>query len=252
MILEILTQLTKAGYRIFSVEDARKVARGLGIKQASVNYILKTLVSKQAIRRLFKGSYVFEDSILSGPPLHKFEIAEHLAKDCAICCWSAMAYHELTDQVLSVVYVYSPQTKGKTRSQYKYKLEGYEFILIQTLPENIWGIERKAIGEIKVRITDLERTLIDGLTHTQLCGGFREVLHAFETAADRMDVERLITYVQRTSLAAQKRLGWILDHLSVQNTEQLIIPETGYYDKLDPAAPKRGQYNKKWMIVENF
>ena len=163
-----------------------------------------------------------------------------------------MAYHELTDQILSTVYVYSPQAKGKTRSVYKYKIEGYDFFLIQTEPDNLWGIERRAVGETKVRITDLERTLIDGLIRPQYCGGFREVLSAFEIAKDRMKIEKLLDYGKKSPHAVQKRLGWILEQLSMPSSSALEISQTNYYDKLDPAAPRRGKYNKKWMLVENF
>jgi len=252
MILEFLSELTQAGFRIFSVEDAREVAQSIGIKRGSVNYILKSLVAKKAVQPLFRGHYVLKDNLLSGPPLHKFEIATHLTKGGAICCWSSMAYHELTDQVLSTVYVYSPQEKGKTRSLYKYQIEGYEFMLIQTRPENFWGIERVPVGELKVRMTDLERTLIDGLTHTSLCGGFREVLSAFEIAQSRMDVTTLLAYAKNVPVAAQKRLGWILERLDIELTEPFPIPKSSHYDKLDPSGPRRGKYNKKWMIVENF
>ncbi len=50
MILEFLSELTQARYRIFSVEDAHDVAQSIGIKQSSVNYILKSLVAKKAIQ----------------------------------------------------------------------------------------------------------------------------------------------------------------------------------------------------------
>lgn len=214
--------------------------------------MLRSLSSQNLIRQIFKGHYVVVDNILSGSPLHKFEIAEHLAKGGVVCCWSAMSYHELTDHVLSRVYVYTPQEKGKTRSLYRYKIEGYDFILIQTHLDHLWGVERKRIGEFKIRITDLERTLMDGLTHTHYCGGFREVLSAFEIAAGRMDIKKLIAYSRKTSLVAQKRLGWILEKLSLETPELIEIPEKRYYDKLDPAGPRRGKYNKKWMVIENF
>ncbi len=252
MILEFLTTMAKAGYRIFSIEDAEKVAHEIGIKHTSIHYILKSLVKKKAIHPLYKGHYVIEDDILSGSPLHKFEIAERLAKGGAVCCWSAMAFYELTDQVLLRIYIFSPQKPGKTRSLYRYKIEGYEFVLIQILPESLWGITRKKVGEVKIHITDLERTLLDGLSYTHYCGGFREVLNAFEIAADRIDITKLMTYAHKTSIIAQKRLGWILDALSIKTPTPFKIPETKYYDKLDPTGPRRGKYNKKWMIVENF
>jgi predicted transcriptional regulator of viral defense system len=252
MILQFLTKLTRAGTRIFSKADARKIALSMKLQERSLNYVLKELIKQKLIRPLYRGNYVIEDTILSGSPLNPFEIAEHLARDGIICCWSATSYHELTEQILSTVFVYSPQTRGRTRSKNKYTIEGYKFVLIQTDSDNIWGIERKTMGDRKIRITDLERTLIDGLTHTQYCGGFREVLSAFEKALERIDITRLIAYSKKCTVVAQKRLGWILDNLSMMPATPLKIARTNYYDVLDPTGPRRGKYNKKWMILENF
>jgi predicted transcriptional regulator of viral defense system len=252
MILEFLNELSQAGLRIFTTQDAREIASSMGLKNTSINYVLKTLIAKKIIRSLFKGNYAIEDNLLSGSPLHKFEIATHLANNGAVCCWSAMAYHELTDQILSTIYLYSPQDFGKARSKYRYKIAGYDFHLIQISPNNLWGIERKIMGEIRFRVTDLERTLLDGLTYPQYCGGLREVLSAFEISHSRIDAEKLISYSKKTPLAVQKRLGWVLDTLALTGSENVKICESSHYDNLDPASPRRGKYNKKWMLVENF
>lgn len=50
-------------------------------------------------------------------------------------------------------------------------------------------------NEARIRITHPERTLVDGLTAPQYCGGLPEVLHAFTVRAPNA-----------------KRLGWILEH----------------------------------------
>lgn len=252
VLLEFLNELTQSGLRIFSTQDARAIASKIGVKNSSVNYVIKSLIAKKIIRPLFKGNYAIEDNLLAGSPLHKFEIAMHLAKSCVICCWSAMSYHEITDQVLSTVYLYDPQEKGKSRSLYKYKIDGYEFVLIQTSQKALCGVERKFFGEAKIQITDLEKTLLDGLTHPQYCGGLRESLNAFEIAKNRMDMEKLINYAKTSSLAVQKRLGWVLDYLELTESQSIKVSQTNHFDKLDPAKPRKGKYNKKWMLVENF
>ncbi len=249
MILEFLSKLTRAGYRIFSAEDAKKIALGLKIRPSSLPYILRSLSSQKLIRPLFRGHYVVEDNILTGSPLYEFEIAMYLAKGGAIGCWSAMSLHELTDQMLRTVHILAPY-KDKPRSVYHYKIEGTTYHLIQIQQEHFWGIETKFIGESRVAITDLERTLIDGLIRPRYCGGFREVLSAFTLAQERMDVDKLVEYGQRCSLAVQKRLGWVLEGLSIPNT--LTIPQTIHFDKLDVSAPRRGKQNTTWMIMENF
>lgn len=250
MILEFLNALTQSGYRIFSMNDASKVAASIGIKQTSIHYILRALIAKRIIRPLFKGHYAVEENLLAGQPLHRFEIAMHIAPGGAICCWSAMEHHGLTDQILSKVYMLAPYQPNKPRSLYHYKVDGYEFVLIQTEKQNLWGIERSSVGERTVNITELERTLIDGVSKPQYCGGFREVLNAFSIASTRMDIDKLIEYTQKSQLAVKKRIGWVLDQLSIKSN--LETPDVSYYDKLDPSSPRRGKYNKKWMLLENF
>lgn len=253
MILEFLNELTQAGYRIFSVQEAQEIALSMGGKTSSTAYILRSLSSHGLIRQLYKGNYVIEDNILTGSPLHKFEIAMHLAKEGAIGYWSAMSYHELTDQILSRVYVLAPYSDDKKRSLYRYQIEGYDFLLVQVQKEHFLGIEQQFVGEIKVRITDLERTLIDGLMRPNYCGGFREVLNGFAIAKGRFDIHKLIEYGKRSPVALQKRLGWVLSQLSVANaTELLNVPETKYFDKLDSSGPRRGKQNKQWMLLENI
>lgn len=253
MILEFLNELTQAGYRIFSVSDAKEIAESMRLKPSSVAYVLRTLASHGLIRQLYKGHYVVEDNILTGSPLHKFEIAMCLAKEGAIGCWSAMSYHELTDQVLSRVYIFAPSVDEKKRSLYRYQIEGYEFLIIQVQSEHFWGIELQVVGEVKIRITDLERTLIDGLARPAYCGGFREVLHGFELAKDRLDLDKIIAYGKQGSIALQKRLGWALSQLLDTEAAQLLnVPKTQYFDKLDTSGPRRGKQNKQWMILENI
>jgi predicted transcriptional regulator of viral defense system len=253
MILEFLNELTQAGYRIFSVNEAKEIATNMGLKPTSVSYLLRSLASHKLIHQIYKGNYVIEDNILTGSPLHKFEIAMHLSQEGAIGCWSAMSYHELTDQILSSVYVLAPYEEGKKRSLYRYQIDGYDYLLIQIQQEHFWGIEQQFIGEVKIRITDLERTLIDGLVRPNYCGGMREVLNAFALAKDRFDLDKLINYGKRSSTAVQKRLGWVLGELGIAKLDELLfIPNTKYFDKLDPSGPRRGKQNKRWMLLENF
>ena len=68
----------------------------------------------------------------------------------------------------------------------------YRFI--QVKPGRFFGEEKVWVGEARVSITDLERTLLDGLSMPQHCGGFAEALHAFQLG-----------------ITTAKRLGWALE-----------------------------------------
>ncbi|MBP6985987.1 MAG: hypothetical protein KBB83_05285, partial [Alphaproteobacteria bacterium] len=75
MSLLLLNELTRSGYRIFTVPEAKEVVTRLGLKSRSTAHYLKQLLQDGLIRSLYRGAYAISDNILSGPPLHKYEIA---------------------------------------------------------------------------------------------------------------------------------------------------------------------------------
>lgn len=252
MIIEFLKELTDAGYRLFSTADAKEIGFSLGLQDRSVFYILHQLKEKKMIRPLVRGHYVIEDNILSGSPLDKLEIGMYLVPKGAVCCWSAMSHYGLTDQVLSKIYLFLPYAKTPRKSVKAYRVDGYEYSFIQIQHNNFWGIKEERIGETKIVITDLERTLLDGLIRPQYCGGFREVMSAFDLARSQIDQAKLFSYAKRSTMAVQKRLGWLLEKIDFDGKNNFSIPHTSYMDKLDTAAPRRGKHNTKWMVFENF
>ena len=62
---------------------------------------------------------------------------------------------------------------------------------MQVRPQRFFGASRVWVGDVRVRVTDLERTLLDGLNKPRYCGDFGEVLHAFQLGTERLDVERV-------------------------------------------------------------
>jgi len=253
MITEFLREITHEGYRIFSINDAKNIAKNIGIKSTSVSHILNNLKTQKLIRPLWRGHYAIEDNILAGSPLGKFEIGMHLAMEGAISCWSALSHYGLTDQVLSKVYLFLPYDSYPKRCITTYSIDGYDYLLIQIQSKHFWGIKTEKVGGEKIRITDLERTLLDGLTRPHYCGGFREVINAFLIASDRINLEQLLIYAQKCPISIQKRLGWMLEYINFGHyASRLALPKTNYIDKLDIASPRRGTYNKTWMIVENY
>ncbi len=67
-----------------------------------------------------------------------------------------------------------------------------------------------------VRITDRERTLLDGLLEPDLCGGLQHVLRALVHARDLLDLDLLTYYTERFGIAVlRQRVGYVLDELGL-------------------------------------
>ncbi|MBW1802625.1 MAG: hypothetical protein JRJ85_18060 [Deltaproteobacteria bacterium] len=115
-------------------------------------------------------------------------------------------------------------------------------------------MERIWIGETRVTITDPERTLLNGLSMPQYCGDFPEVLHAFEVRGEHLDVERIVRYACKLDMATARRLGWVLQQQGIdpELLDPLLRRSIKGYRKLDPTGPRKGPFNRHWMIQENL
>ena len=259
--IELVRLLASRGDRVFSTERARELAPHVGLKDSYLCEALYHLRQNDWIVPIRRGLYAL--SVPGTFPVHEFEVAMNLANPAAISHWLAMNHHGLTEQIPRTIFVLTttessfPRVRGiKSRgvSYRGYKSGNASYRFIQVKPEHFFGTEEILIGNTLVSITDMERTLLDGLCRPQYCGGFEEVLYAFNTTEDRLNIKRIVEYALRLSGAAAKRLGWILEYWGYdfsEFSELAELPVKGYR-KLDPTGPRKGPCNNRWMIQENL
>ena len=260
--IELVRRLSAEGERVFSTARARDLAVGTGLSESYFRQALHHLARSGWLVRLRKGLYAISPTVPGVTPAHEFEIAMHLVDPAAISHWSALNYHGLTDQVPGRVFVLTtaegsvPRARaGEARgAESGYAVGKTVYRFIQVKRERFFGTEKVWLGDARVTVTEVERTLLDGLTMPQHCGDIAEVLAAFEQAADGLNVDRIIDYALRLDQATAKRLGWVLERLGIEPgrlTRLLELPVSGYR-ALDPTGPRRGPCNGRWMIQENL
>jgi predicted transcriptional regulator of viral defense system len=260
--IELIRLLSSEGDRIFSTERARELSERVGLKESYLVEALYHLRRNGWIVSLRRGLYAISQSAPGASPTHEFEIAMALVNPAAISHWSALHYHALTEQAPQNVFVMTttessiPRVRGTRAQEIKsgYRVSEILYRFIQIKPERFFGTEKVWIGESPVMITDPERTLLDGLSMPQYCGDFAEVLHAFEARGAKLGVNRIIDYALRLDVTTVKRLGWVLEKQGIapaQLAPLLQAPIKGY-GKLDPTGPRRGPYNRRWMLRENL
>ena len=107
---------------------------------------------------------------------------------------------------------------------------------------------------MKAQITNIEKTLLDGLTSPEYCGDFNEVLHGFKMGKDRIRIQVIVEYALKLEKAVAKRLGFILEGMGIEDKylDALLKLPMKSYCKFDPSGPVKGQYNSKWKIRENL
>jgi predicted transcriptional regulator of viral defense system len=239
----------QVGLNIFSLEQARKAAIELNIKSSYVVELLHYLQKEGWIWRLKRGLYALNSESGLGPAPHEFEIAMALVTPSAISHWTALHYHQLSQQIPNKVFAITPTGTSIPRTIIK-----MQYHYIQVKPEHYFGLEKVWLENSQIHITDKERTLIDGLIAPQYCGDFQEILYAFQISKERINLEKIIDYALRHEDAASKRLGWVLEKLGYRDTQldRLLIKPIKGYRKLDPSIPSKGPYNAKWKLQENI
>jgi len=143
---------------------------------------------------------------------------------------------------------------NKNQRSFSREINGilYEFIKIK--PERFFGFKDFWVGEVKVAITDPERTLIDGLISPKYFGGWAEIYSAFESYISSLDLAKMISYSLQLDAVIAKRLGWIMEKVGVEDTilQKLEAFPIKGYRVLDSSGPRKGTCNKRWMIQENL
>lgn len=254
--MQLMWYITQRSLRVFKPQDLASFRNEHQLTYGAVIKLLRALLDNGWLQSIRNGIY----KIAAGntTPIHEFEIAMKLANSAIISHISAFSYHELTDQAIKKVIITTTNTVTAPRQGTKSKKSGfcyqgieYEFIKIKE--SAFFGWETRWKGSSQFNVTNLERTLMDGLHLPQYCGGFDEVLHAYQTNLDRIDIKKLIEYALQFSIAVSRRLGWALDYLQVDQNmiECLARKDSPGYRLLVANKKAAGSYDAKWKLQIN-
>jgi predicted transcriptional regulator of viral defense system len=130
----------------------------------------------------------------------------------------------------------------------------YKFRFIKS--EQIFGtVPHWITKQEQVVISDVERTVIDGLRRPEYCGGITEVARGLWMRHEDLNAEKLIQYATRLKVGAViRRLGYLLEIYNLASPahlDQLRSGLTRTYDLLDPLLPTGGRYLSRWRLQLN-
>ncbi len=247
-----VTTLHDRGSTLFSNADVQDIT---GLSPKAARNFAAALVRRGVATRLKPGLFILvpyelgsERDYLGNP----FVVARELAgdPDYYISHASAMEAHQMVTQPQLVVYVTSP------RSVRPRMVLGTEFRFVRCKPAHVFGVTHHwATKTEKVRVSDLERTVIDGLKQSGYCGGFTEVAKGLWMRRDDIDPDRLVDYALRLDVGAVvRRLGFLLEAFEVDASHALNRLRdrlTASYAVLDPMMPDEGKYLARWRLRLN-
>ena len=256
--------LANAGAFIFTTADARRLAPR-DVRVSQIPALLKLMVDAGWLVRLRRDLYAGTGRLPGGVDVPAFAVATALVTPSAVSHWSALAHHDLTDQVPVVVTVTTPRkvvvpsmrsTSASGEARHVWRAGGVQCQFVTVREPRYFGIDSVWIDDrFRVPITDRERTVLDLFAMPGFFGGLAEGMAVLERAQGDLDLGKLVEYgVRYGTVAAAKRLGWALEHTgaSAAAVEPLRRVAASHYSLLDPGRVRRGHHDRLWMVIDNL
>ena len=243
---------------IFHFREAEEI---LG-ERAKASKTLTQLIHNGVVMRLKSGTFRlvpfelgFEREYLGNPYVVARELALSGHNDTQhpyyLSYGSAFDLHQMVTQPQLIVYISSPRMV-RTRI-----IHGTEFRFVRCKSDDVFGTTDIWIDKNeKVCVSDLERTLLDGLKQPNYCGGFSEVAKAFSIKHNAIDPQKLIDYAMQLNIGAvNRRLGYLMELYNIGSRIHLSLLQTTLtptYQLLDPELPAEGHHIAKWRLRLNI
>ncbi|MCC6998938.1 MAG: transcriptional regulator [Deltaproteobacteria bacterium] len=248
----LVSMLYERGRVLFSHADVEAIT---GLAAKSARSLVAGLVNRGLATRLQPGLFILvppelgrEREYLGNPYLVARELAD--TPDYYVSHASAMDLHRMVTQPQLTVFVTSPKAiRPRT-------VLGTEFRFVRCRPRDLFGIGELWVTKTeRVRVSDLERTVIDGLRLPEHCGGFTEVAKGFWMRRDAIAIPKLVDYALRLGVGAVvRRLGLLLETFEIDAPAELArlrAALSATYATLDPTLPAEGPWLSRWRLRLN-
>ncbi len=207
------------------------------------NWIAGQLRAKR-IMKVRKGLYVLVDA--TGEPMAtKFEIASKITDDAFLCYHSALEFYGVVNQVFNTMMMGS-----------NLRFNSFTFLnvdYIRKQPNNDYGIVY--IKQAGVRVTTLERTVIDCINNIDSCGGIDELLDALVHIRILDEKELLGALYAYNCIFLYQKAGYILQHYQEKfdlsdaffaECKRHLAKQVKYFLKDEYG---KVEYNSEWRLM---
>lgn len=190
------------GLRLFTTDEAVEAAK---TGRMSVTKAIQRYSQMGLLRPIRRNLHCMNDIVSGNPLADKYEIASHISMSSYVAYHTALEFHGFAHQTFYSSYVIS---KSRFRN---FEFDGCEY---QWCSDTIgcWGVFNP-IGNEKVRVTDIERTLADCIDRIDRAGGIEELLHCIESIV-LINEEKMAKYLELYGKAfLYQKTGYLLERV---------------------------------------
>lgn len=248
----LLRTLYDRSQTTFTLADVEEITH---LRPALASSLLHKAAKRGIVSRLKRGVFILVPPEMgsvaeySGNP---YLVARRLVSDSPsfISHASAMEIHRMVTQPQYVVFC------STTKRVPNRTLNGTEFRFVLIKPKHFFGtVKHWVTKQESVDISDLERTVIDGLRQPEYCGGLTEVAKGLWMRHRDVEPTKLVDYTLRLGVGAvTRRLGYLLELFELTPESELARLRrtlTSTYAPLDPILPREGPHVARWRLQVN-
>ncbi len=247
-----ISELYNQNKIIFTISDAQKILKK---SYNETTDFLSKLVTRKIISRLKAGKFLIipqEMGNINNYTGNLYVAGREIvnSKQYYIAYYSAMSFRGMLTQPLNTLYI----ATAKRQIIPKQMNGKVTFVFINK--NFMWGIKEEWVTRSeKVKVSDLEKTILDSLYHPEYSGGITEIAKGIWIVKDKIDFNKLHDYVHlyNKNIIA-KRLGYILEILNI-NKEDILKFLKEYvkdrYDLFDSTLDKKKLNENKWRLIDN-
>lgn len=226
MKIQLLKKLEE--YPLFTMNEFVRIT---GKSPEYARTMLYRLKKEKLLHQIEKGKYSVHDDPLV--------FSSHIVIPSYISFWSALRFHNLTEQLPKNIMIAS------AKSKHEINFHGTKIRFFKT--KQLWGYKKERYASFEIFVAEKEKCIIDCLLIKNT--PFDEIAKA--VAKKELDEKKLAEYAIRVkNISLIKRLGYIMEYFGL-DAEALAKHLDSNFVLLDWNAPKKGEKNKKWKIIVN-
>lgn len=249
---QFVASLHKDNKPVFHLGDIQRI---LAMKRDTARNFVRKLVDRAVAIRLKPGLYILvpfelgrERAYMGNPLIVARELNN--GAEYYLSHGTAMEIHGMVTQPRLVFHVTILTNRRPIT------IMDAEFRFHASREELFFGLmDHWVTKQERVRISDPERTIIDGLRMPEYCGGLTELAKGIWMKKEELDGGRLVDYALRMDIGAViRRLGYLMELYQIGSPETrdpLRERLTETVVRLEPLLPAGGKFLHRWRLQLN-
>ena len=219
----------------------------------------------------YPGLYRVTSAYALQTPIEEDEIIMELHPFAALSHYSALVFHQLTEDLPNQLHVSIPSSRsqsvlpvGTARADWTLvmspivgrkplQIEGTEVVWHRL--DKFFGFSEYSPKGYPVRVMTIEKTLIDGLAAPEWCGGLGNVFRAWASARDAFSLKKVLSFTEEAGVGLlRQRVGFVLETMGFSAPELndwAANAQRGGSSKLLASAPFAPTFSERWKLSIN-